>query len=265
MRHGPARQRPPQVGAGLCRAAADATMLDAQRPFRPRLEGRQRHGHPDRRPRADPLWREIRPASPGVLSHMESVQVPGRRLALSPTVEGALRARLCARDEQALVELIELTTPWLLGLVQGMLDDADEAEDVLLETFRLVWDRIDPDGPSGLFPLVFRIARNRAIDRLRRRKRHQQLGSRWLAEADTVAPPHVGTHQGWQVHTQVRAALAALPEEQQAVIQLAFFHGLSQSEIAQRLALPLGTVKTRLRLAYGKLRTSLGSLRGWLE
>ncbi len=196
---------------------------------------------------------------------MESSRAADHRLTLSPAVEGGLRARLCARDEQALVELIELTTPWLLGLIQGMLDDADETEDVLLETFRLVWDRIDPNGPSGLLPLVFRIAHNKAIDRLRRRKRHRHLAARWRAEVDTVAVASAASHPGWQVHTQVRAALGALPEEQQAVIQLAFFTGLSQSEIAQRLAVPLGTVKTRLRLAYGKLRTSLGSLRGWLE
>ena len=185
-------------------------------------------------------------------------------MSLSPATEGALRARLCARDEQALVELIELTTPWLLGLVQGMLADADETEDVLLETFRLVWDRIDPDGPSGLLPLVFRIARNKAIDRLRRRKRWQRLGRSWRAEVGEAAPSG-GSHPGWQVHAQVQSALGDLPEEQQAVVRLAYYGGLSQSQIAHQLAVPLGTVKTRLRLAYGKLRTSLASLRGWVE
>lgn len=189
---------------------------------------------------------------------------PVRRLVLTPSVEGDLRARLCARDEQALVELIELTTPWLLGFVQGMLDDADEAEDVLLETFRRLWDRIDPSGPTGLIPLVFRIARNLAIDRLRSRKRQRTLAVNWGAEVDTVTAPAAG-HLGWQVHGQVQRALGDLPEEQRAVIQLAYYSGLSQSEIAQQLGLPLGTVKTRLRLAYGRLRTALASLRGWLE
>jgi RNA polymerase sigma-70 factor (ECF subfamily) len=189
---------------------------------------------------------------------------PARRLSLSAASEGSLRARLCARDEQALVELIELTTPWLLGLVQGMLDDADEAEDVLLETFRVVWDRIDPVGPQGLLPLVFRIARNRSIDRLRRRKRWQRLGRAWRAEADEVVPA-VGNHPGWQVHAQVQSALGELPEEQREVVRLAYYGGLSQSEIARQLAVPLGTVKTRLRLAYDKLRASLASLRGWVE
>ncbi|MBM4188807.1 MAG: RNA polymerase sigma factor [Gemmatimonadetes bacterium] len=189
---------------------------------------------------------------------------PVRRLALTSATEGDLRARLCARDEQALVELIELTTPWLLGLVQGMLDDADEAEDVVAETFRAVWDTIDPAGPTGLVPLVFRIARNKAIDRLRRRKRQRNLATLWRAEADTVTAPAAG-HGGWQIHGQVRHALEGLPEDQRTVIRLAYFSGLTQSEIAQQLGLPLGTVKTRLRLAYGRLRRALAPLRGWFE
>ncbi len=195
--------------------------------------------------------------------------VTGNRLTLSAAREGDLRARLCARDQQALVELIELTTPWLLGLVHGMLQDHDESEDVLLDTFRQVWDKIDPAGPTGLLPLVFRIARNKAIDRLRRRKRRTALAARWRASAvpeelmtfpETIATPH----PGWQVQTQVREALGALPEEQRAVVHLAYYQGMTHGDIAAELALPLGTVKTRLRLAYTKLRASLASLREWV-
>lgn len=71
-------------------------------------------------------------------------EAPRLRLAVSRERDRDLRSRLAARDERALADLIEVATPWLLGVVQGMLQDADEAEDVLLETFRLAWDRVTP-------------------------------------------------------------------------------------------------------------------------
>jgi RNA polymerase sigma-70 factor, ECF subfamily len=195
---------------------------------------------------------------------------PVGRLTLSPAHEGDLRSRLCARDERALVEVIELTAPWVLGLVQGMLNDPDEAEDVMLETYRTIWDKIDPRGPAGLLPLVFRIARNKAIDRLRRRKRRRIFAARWRAvttpeESVTVPAEAATAAPGWSLHSDVVAALAELPVEQQQVIQLAYYRGMTHSEIARLLETPLGTVKTRLRLAYAKLRTSLAALKEWVE
>ncbi len=72
-----------------------------------------------------------------------------------------------------------------------------------------------------------------------------------------------GRHPGWQVHAQVHAALEKLPAEQQIAVQLAYFEGLTHSEIAGRLGIPLGTVKTRLRLAFTRLRTILAGLKEW--
>src|SRR3954469_16087938 len=95
---------------------------------------------------------------------------PGRRpLALAG--EASLRRRLIARDEQALVELIEVASPWLLGLTHAMLSDPDEAEEVVLEVFASAWDRVGSlgDEHEALLPWLLRIARNRAIDRIRRR------------------------------------------------------------------------------------------------
>jgi len=68
----------------------------------------------------------------------------------------------------------------------------------------------------------------------------------------------------WRVHAQVHAALDTLPPDQRTAVQLAYFEGLTHSEIAHRLALPLGTVKTRLRLAFGRLRTALAGLEDWV-
>ena len=69
---------------------------------------------------------------------------------------------------------------------------------------------------------------------------------------------------GWHVHQSVHAALAGLPPEQGETVRLAYFHGLTHSEIAQRLGIPMGTVKTRLRLAFDKLRVALAPIKDWV-
>jgi len=184
----------------------------------------------------------------------------------------ALRERLVARDERALEELIVLATPWLLGVAQSMLSDADEAEDVVLDGFRILWDRVDTlsEDQPGLMAWLFRIVRNRAIDRLRARRRHglrveRAQRSGVLGDASVEAPtPNEAAHPGWHVHESVHAALRELPEDQRAAVQLAYFAGLTHSEIAAQLGIPMGTVKTRLRLAYGRLRQALAPLKDWV-
>lgn len=196
---------------------------------------------------------------------------PERRL-LTLEREASLQARLLAREERALVELIDLTTPWLLGVAYAMLSDRDDAEEVVQETFTIVWRRVDLfDEHSGrLIPWLLRIARNRAIDRLRGRKRRSSKASRLLSfgalgegRSPAVEPDEAG-RPGWHVHESVHSALRDLPEEQRTVVQLAYFEGLTQSEIAEQMGIPLGTVKTRLRLAFDKLRDRLASIRDWV-
>lgn len=202
---------------------------------------------------------------------LEQPRPRARGRVLSLEREASLQARLLARDERALAELVEAMTPWLLGLAQGMLSDRDEAEEVVQEAFTIVWRRVDLfDRESGrLVPWLLRITRNRAIDRLRARRRRRLKAERvFQAEAgsNTVAPvePNEAAHPGWQVHRQVHDALDTLSTEQQQVVRLAYFEGLTHSEIAARLGIPLGTVKTRLRLALDRMRTGLASIRDWV-
>jgi len=184
----------------------------------------------------------------------------------------ALRERLVARDERALEELIALATPWLLGVAQRMLSDPDEAEDVVLEAFRILWDRVDTlsEDQPGLMAWLLRIVRNRAIDRLRARRRHglrverAQRSGVLGDEYDEPVTPNEAASPGWHVHESVHAALRDLPEDQRVAVQLAHFSGLTHSEIAAQLAIPIGTVKTRLRLAYGRLRQALAPLKDWV-
>ena len=192
---------------------------------------------------------------------------------MSAAEEDHLRARLAARDERALAELVDLLSPWLLGLTQAMLHDEGEAEDVVMETFRVAWEKVPPpdQGPRGLVPWLLQVARNKAIDRLRARTRRLRLMNRLgtaaadQSRAGSTAEPNEAALPGWHVHRSVHSALAALPGEQREAVQLAYFEGATHSEIAERLGIPIGTVKTRLRLAYGRLRESLASLKDWVK
>jgi RNA polymerase sigma-70 factor (ECF subfamily) len=208
------------------------------------------------------------PSKPGRTSQESRSATP---LAAMARRDETLRNRIAARDEQALVELVELTTPWLLGVAHAMLQDADEAEEVLMDTFRIVWTTVTPatEESRGLLPYLLRVTRHRAIDRLRRRQRRRRQLGRFAPqelERSTVPPvePNEAAQPGWQIHAQVHAALRDLPEEQRAAIQLAYFEGMTQSEIAGTLGIPLGTVKTRLRLAFGRLRSALAHVRDWV-
>jgi RNA polymerase sigma-70 factor (ECF subfamily) len=183
-----------------------------------------------------------------------------------------LHARLAARDELALAELIALATPWLLGLLQALLRDPDQIEEVLQETFTIVWNRIGqvPTDPRGLMAWVLRVARNRAIDRLRSQRRQIRKSERLRAlsdDSDAFAEPvepNEASTPGWHVHRTVHNALETLPQEQLVVVHLAYFEGLTHSELAARLGIPIGTVKTRLRLAIDKLRPTLEAMKDWI-
>lgn len=192
---------------------------------------------------------------------------------LSQEAESALIRRLRAREESALGELYDMLAPWVLGLVHRILQDEGEAEEVLSDVFVQVWRRIDQHDPrrGPLAPWVLSITRNRALDALRRRRRWWRKAERWeraraADDGGTVpAPaPAEASVPGWPVHQEVHRAIAALPEEQRRVVALAYFEGLTHSEIARRTGQPLGTVKTRLRLAHGKLTELLGHLKDWM-
>jgi RNA polymerase sigma-70 factor (ECF subfamily) len=187
---------------------------------------------------------------------------------------GDLLRRLQARDERALAELYDHVAPWVLGVAFKILRDDDEAEEVLGDVFVQVWKNIGQhDASRGpLVPWLLSIARNRALDLVRRRRRWKKKAERFdlqrAAEAGDAAPapaPAESSVPGYPVHREVHAALAALPADQRQVVLLAYFEGLSHSEIAKRLSQPLGTVKTRLRTAQQKLADTLRHVRDWMR
>jgi RNA polymerase sigma-70 factor (ECF subfamily) len=162
-------------------------------------------------------------------------------------------------DESSLAALYDRYSAILLGLVLRILHDRPEAEDVLQEVFLQVWRRApDFDEARGRgFTWLVTLARSRAIDRLRSidaRTRAATAAGREVREEAFDATDDV-LHS--EQRTVVQAALARLPEEQRRALCLAYYDGLTQSEIAARLNQPLGTIKTRMRSGLIKLRELL--------
>lgn len=170
-------------------------------------------------------------------------------------------------------ELYDLLAPWVLGVAYRILGDDDEAGEVAGDVFVQVWMNIaQHDASRGpLVPWILSIARNRALDVQRRRRRWFKKTERLRVEqggeaAQIAESPERGEASvpGWPVHQEVHRALAALPEDQRQAVTLAYFQGLSHSEIAKRTGTPLGTVKTRMRIAQQKLAESLKHVRDWM-
>lgn len=173
------------------------------------------------------------------------------------------------RHEAAVAELYDRFSGMLLALAQRVLSDPADAEEILQETFLQVWnqaDRYDPKRSSVSTWLVL-IARSRAIDRLRSAKvKHRTAVAAQLEKRDLHTSP---TGAGDVLHGERRLRLgeelAKLPAEQREVLELAFYRGMTQSEIASQTGIPLGTVKTRTLLAMKKLRKALsGEIRDLL-
>jgi RNA polymerase sigma-70 factor (ECF subfamily) len=140
-----------------------------------------------------------------------------------------------------------------------MLPSPETAEEVLQDAFHAVWRRAGSYRPDrgSLRTWLLAIARNAAIDWRRTRGRRLER-ERPLDDARGTADPAVEARLERALRSEpVRAALAKLPAEQREVIVLGFYGGLTQAEIAQRVGAPLGTVKSRARLAFAKLRESL--------
>jgi RNA polymerase sigma-70 factor, ECF subfamily len=177
--------------------------------------------------------------------------------------DAALMRQVVERNPGALSELYDRHASTLLALSRRILGTVPDAEDALQEVFIHVWNqasRYDPARSSVSTWLVL-ITRSRAIDRLRNRA----VVERTHEASQTAVPVEHASLEGMESvflrerRERVRRELDNLPPEQRQVIELAFYRGLTQSEIAASADLPLGTVKTRTLLAMKKLRNALRS------
>jgi len=172
-----------------------------------------------------------------------------------------LLERIVARDQAAVGLLYDRHSRLLFGLILRILRDRGEAEEILQEVFMQVWVRAETYNVSLGSPAgwLVRIARNRAIDRLRSNAVRLRAIDAAPAPTDTPGTPEDSAALGEQQRA-VASALASLPNEQRVLIEQAYFLGLTQSELAERFKLPLGTVKTRIRTGMISLREQLGQL-----
>ncbi len=167
---------------------------------------------------------------------------------------GKLMARLRDRDVAAFEALYEAYHRLVYGIGLRMLGDAPAAEDLTQAVFLKIWNAPEAYSAGNFGGWIARVARNRALDILRSRsvRVEAELPSD-VASEDALDDLVIARVEG----VQVRAALAALPEEQRSLIELGFFGGVTHEELARRTATPLGTVKTRIRSGLRKLRTLL--------
>jgi RNA polymerase sigma-70 factor (ECF subfamily) len=179
---------------------------------------------------------------------------------LSNLPDEKLLAQIAQRDVAAMEALYDRHAQVVYSLVLRIVREETTAEELLQESFWQVWksaNTYDATGPGAAW--LYRIARNKALDQLRRAKARpaEAAGETELAavgdrpvQGDSSV--EVAAELRWRAE-QVRAGLNRLPEEQRVCVELAYYEGMSQSQIAEQLGLPLGTIKTRLRLGVEKL------------
>jgi len=175
--------------------------------------------------------------------------------------DAALLRLVADRQSEGLGALFNRYAPTLLALGKRILGGQADAEEVLQEVFLHVWNnagRYDA-GRSSVSTWLILITRSRAIDRLRTRKVVERTHETSVQEnpVEHASPEGVEAVFIQERRERVRSEMEKLPPEQRQVLELAFYEGLSQSEIAAKADLPLGTVKTRTLLAMKKLRGAL--------
>ena len=167
-------------------------------------------------------------------------------------------------DAAAFGRAYDQYAPTLYGLLLRIVRDAEDAREVLQETFLNAWSNassFDPKRGSEIAWLIT-MARSRGIDRLRSRARRGQRED-GAAREISRGPANVDSSDDFVYIKELRAAVVdamrELPAEQRSALELAYFEGLSQSEIATRVGAPLGTIKTRILLGMKRLRERLGA------
>jgi len=180
-------------------------------------------------------------------------------------IDAAEIRRVAGGDREAFARIYDAFSPRLYPLALRMLKRPEDAEELLQEVFAKIWkDAADYDSRRGA-PLAWAIimTRNKAIDRIRAATRRHRLNEEAGVEAESHPPvsgtrsPGVAAERAEEARA-VRGSVAELPTDIRETIELAYFGGLSQSQISQELSLPLTTVKSRIRSAMNRLRESLG-------
>jgi RNA polymerase sigma-70 factor, ECF subfamily len=169
----------------------------------------------------------------------------------------SLIGRVRVKDQTAMGAIFDRYATMVYAVALRILKDPDQAEDVMQEIFLQVWNQPDrfAQGRGSLGAWLAVVARNRAIDLLRQRRPTEPCDEVVLESGINLA----SEVERNRMMTKVRGILRDLPQEQQRSLELAFFQGLTHTEISERTGDPLGTVKTRIRSALAALRRGIGA------
>ncbi len=185
------------------------------------------------------------------------------RVSSSPLTEQELVLALQSKDIRGLEHLYDLYSDLMYGLALHILKSPQEAEDLVQEIILNLWNQFSYNPQRGkLKTFLMILVRSRAIDRLRSYQSKQQALER-LGHEDKDLPSSsipMTAAVSDEIAQRVQQALADLPLNQRQALELAYYEGLSQTEIAQKLFIPVGTVKSWVRLSFVKLRNSLQDL-----
>ncbi|MEZ4669505.1 MAG: sigma-70 family RNA polymerase sigma factor [Anaerolineae bacterium] len=177
---------------------------------------------------------------------------------MDQATELALLQRVNAGDEEALMLFHNQYVNLVYSVAYRVLGDQQAAEEVTQDTFMRLWKKSESYDPEkGRFTTwLLTVTRRLAIDVLRQRQRREpQTGMLFMDEDPTLWENLPGTDGTTDLRRTLRSVLGQLPPEQSKLIELVYFYGMSHNDIAETLNLPLGTVKTRVRLGMQKLRS----------
>lgn len=209
-----------------------------------------------------PARRIVTPGSHAISGNLHAANLrTSRKSTLSTAApqpglaDAALMVRIRSGEQDALAELYDRYSPLVYSVALRVLADTGEAEDVLQDVFLQLWRHpASFDATRGnLGPWLAVIARHRAIDALRKRRPQTDLEDVVIA----IDAELESSADRARASAKVRASLHAMPENQRKMLELAFFEGMTHTEIAAKTGEPLGTVKTRIRAALTALRKAL--------
>ena len=185
----------------------------------------------------------------------------GEKYIVPPSENDLLKRVGLTQDRDSFARLFAIFAPRVKAYMMKVGSDPASSEEITQETFIRVWRKagqFDPKKASAV-TWIFTIARNLRIDRLRKENRPTFDPDDPIFIPETSQTPLENMEQSTIVE-RVKLSISGLPEDQREVVQLSFIEGLSHQEIADAIGLPLGTVKSRLRLSFVKLRHALGDL-----
>lgn len=192
---------------------------------------------------------------------MSQQQVKESRIpATGAEEEKALLEKIAHQDDQALSLLYDRYARLLYSIVFSIVKKKEEAEDILQDVFLQVWTKaLSFDSSKGnVYAWLVTMTRNKAIDRVRSKQFQTMKNASQETDTSTLSDSEQNTALDavmlMERSSKIKDALNAIPQEQKETIQLAYYTGLTQTEISQKLNVPLGTVKTRVRQGMQKLR-----------